>query len=154
MIQQTIREGGSAMSKIEKLQWIPRLLDAYVEIKKTYEAHLQQQQEAEGPLIPENSHAGMEGPAAVRSETTPVKRAATASKRRRTLKRPDLERQVQETRRQLARLELMQQHLRDIQNRLDKQLALLEKRVAKGSGKPLQPGEMPSAPTLFARINK
>ena len=146
------------MSQIEKLAWIPRLLDAYAEIKNTYDAHLQQQQGAEGPLIPENSQARVEvqGAGAIHAETTPVNRThtVTAAKRRRSLKRPALQRQVQETRRQLARLEVMQQHLRDIQNRLDKQLAELEKRVAKGSSKPPQPGETPSAPTLFPRTNK
>lgn len=148
------------MSKFEKLQWIPRLLDAYAEIKKTYDAHLQQQG-AEGPLIPESSHASQKVPVAVHSATTPpVKQAATAttasttSRRRRLVKRHALQHQIVETRRQLVRLELMQQHLRDIQNRLDKQLALLEKRVAKASGKPPQQSETPSAPTLFARTNK
>ena len=70
------------------------------------------------------------------------------------MKRPALQLQVQETRRQLVRLETMQQHLRDIQNRLDKQLAELEKQVGKGSSKPSQPGETPSSPTLFPRTNK
>ncbi|MGB8956849.1 MAG: hypothetical protein WCC10_15845 [Tumebacillaceae bacterium] len=148
------------MSQIEKLAWIPRLLDAYAEIKKTYDAQLQQQQGAEGPPIPESSQERKQGQVAIHAETTPVSQPATvstasaSSKRRRSVKRPALQRQVQETRRQLARLEVMQQHLRDIQNRLDKQLAGLEKRVAKGGSKPPQPGETPSAPTLFPRTNK
>ena len=140
------------MSNLEKLQWIPKLLDAYLEVRKSIEAQREGNGGGEEAAVP--VHVPVHVPVTTEPQATPPQAAvlhAVPAVRKRKAKRLPLQQQVRETRRQLARLASMQQHLRDLQGRLDRQLAALEKRVVSENGPRKQPQGVPTTPTLFAR---